>query len=207
MPGDWMSEPPYCVSGSNWPAGVRVPKRVSRRVLPPPTAGTEWQLAHEKSLKMGPSPSEMVSAWRNSAFPAWNRESWSAVRPGRAAPKSATSASLEGPSASVPRTIPAKGKIRIENRRDIRPPFLGSRRESSRHLVSARFQELTGTLGRNRHASQLSRRTERGHSAREPALARGSAASPLGIRVVGLSMMYNKDQTPLVQSSSDADPW
>jgi len=69
------------------------------------------------------------------------------------------------------------------------------------------FQELTATLGRNRLSSQLSRRAERGHPAREPALARRSAVSPLGIRVVGLPMVYNKDQTPFVQSSPRADPW
>src|SRR5438105_4440209 len=152
-------------------------------MLPPPTAGTEWQFAQEKSLKMGPTPSEMVSAWRNSAFPAWNRESWSAVRPGRDAPKSATGASLDGPSASVPRPITTEAKIRIENRRAIRSPFVGSRRESSRHLVSARVSGTDENSRDNRPVSQLSRRTERGHPAREPALARRSAVSPLGIRV------------------------
>jgi hypothetical protein len=84
-----------------------------------------------------------------------------------------------------------------KNRRATRPPFLGSRRESSRHLVSARIPGTEGTPGRDRTAAQLSRRTERGHPARASQRRPEGQLFRLSGFVLSGPIVYKKDQTPL----------
>ena len=81
-----MSDPPSSVIGSNTPLTI-LPKRVSRRVLPPPTAPTLWHAAQELSLKTGPSPSAMPSTSWKFALPALKRASSAAVKFGSGSPK------------------------------------------------------------------------------------------------------------------------
>ena len=85
IPWDWISDPPRWVSGSNTLL-VIVPNRVSTMSLSPPTAGFEWQAAHDVPLKTGPRPSATVSTCVNSTSPSLNWISWSVVRSGKGSP-------------------------------------------------------------------------------------------------------------------------
>lgn len=67
-------------------------KRVSKisepspTVLEPPAVGWLWHSAQLTPLKSGPSPVRGVNTFSNSALPAWNLASSSAVSPGRGSP-------------------------------------------------------------------------------------------------------------------------
>src|SRR5947209_2780108 len=80
-----MSEPPNCARGSKTPLVV-VPKRVTVRSLPPPTAGTLWHSAQERPLKTGPRPSPTSSASLNSPRPSLNALRCAAVSPRSGSP-------------------------------------------------------------------------------------------------------------------------
>src|ERR1700737_899124 len=118
MAWSWISDPPSSAIGSNLPF-VIFPKRVSRRVLPPPTAGTAWQVAQDDSLKTGPSPSGVtVSTETKSAFPSRKRASCAAVNPRTGSPKLSAKAGVLMNKASTTMARVTRDRLNIG-----RPPF------------------------------------------------------------------------------------
>src|SRR5581483_315537 len=83
-----ISEPPSCVSGSKTPFTV-APKRVTSRLLPPPTPPALWHSPQERPLKTGPRPSATVSTLTNSERPSLNAASSVDERPLSGLPNSA----------------------------------------------------------------------------------------------------------------------
>src|SRR3989441_8241727 len=146
IPLSWISEPPSSVSGSNPPCTI-LPKRVSIRPVVPPT-GPLWQVAHEASLKTGPSPSSIVSTASNSTLPALKSASSAAVRVANGSPNvvEADSLAVVGGGVVIPESVDSHAASQQQTsavltmRRlqwDIRAPFAGSRAPRHRSLGSA----------------------------------------------------------------------